>query len=78
MSSTSRFGASAVVSDPQAWIERLLAHCGLAPEPQVFSPHKAQRVVVTASAAQVRQPINRAGIGAAEPYREFLEPFLRA
>jgi hypothetical protein len=27
---------------------------------------------------QVRRPINRAGIGLAEPYREFLEPFIKA
>lgn len=27
---------------------------------------------------QVRRPINRAGIGAAEPYREFLQPFVAA
>jgi hypothetical protein len=25
---------------------------------------------------QVRRPINREGIGAAEPYRRFLSPFL--
>jgi len=27
---------------------------------------------------QVRRPINRAGIDAAEPYRPFLEPFIKA
>lgn len=67
-----------LVSDPQTWIARLLAHCGLAPEPRVFTPHKAQRVVATASAAQVRQPINRVGLGSAAPYRAWLQPFIGA
>lgn len=27
---------------------------------------------------QVRQPINRKGIGSTEPYRQYLTPFLKA
>ena len=68
----------ALVSAPEDWIRRLLAHCGLAEEPQVFAPHENQRVVATSSVMQVRWPINRAGIGVAEPYREFLQPFIEA
>lgn len=68
----------ALVTDPHPWIRRLLAHCGLEEEPQVFEPHLAGRQVTTASTLQVRQPINRNGIDAAEPYREFLAPFLQA
>lgn len=68
----------ALVTDPAAWIPRLLTHCGLAAEPQVFAPHENRRPVMTASMIQVRQPINRAGIGAAEPYRSFLGPFIDA
>ena len=68
----------ALVTDPGQWIRRILAHCGLAEEPQVFAPHENSRPVSTASAMQVRRPINRKGIGAAEPYREFLEPFIAA
>jgi hypothetical protein len=44
----------------------------------VFEPHKTERIVSTASAMQVREPINRRGIGSAEPYREHLKPFLDA
>jgi hypothetical protein len=33
---------------------------------------------MTASVMQVRQPINRRGIGSAEPYRAYLEPFTKA
>jgi hypothetical protein len=34
--------------------------------------------VATASSLQVRRPINRDGLGVAEPYRRHLEPFVRA
>ena len=67
-----------MVSDPAPWIRRLLAHCGLDEEPQVFTPHTTERTVTTASVMQVRQPINRKAVGTAEPYREFMEPFSRS
>ncbi len=63
---------------PESETRRILAHCGLAEEPQVFTPHLHQRSVLTASAMQVRQPISRTAIGAAAPYRQQMEPFLRA
>jgi hypothetical protein len=68
----------ALVTDPEPWIRRILEHCGLAEESQVFAPHENKRPVATASMVQVRRPINRVGIGAAEPYREFLKPFIEA
>jgi hypothetical protein len=68
----------ALVDDPDSWTRRILAHCGLAEEPAVFAPHENRRPVTTASARQVRRPINRQGIGSAEPYRQFLEPFCDA
>ena len=67
-----------LVTEPQSWIRRILAHCGLAEEPQVFAPHENRRTVTTSSVMQVRRPITRAAVGAAEPYREFLGPFLDA
>jgi hypothetical protein len=66
------------VDDPERWIRRLLAHCGLAEEPGVFAFHETDRVVATASGLQVRRPINREGVGVAEPYRGFMAPFLDA
>ena len=68
----------ALVTDPAAWIPQILAHCRLSVEAAVFSPHKTSRVVKTASAMQVRRPIDCRGIGSAEPYREFMGPFLDA
>ncbi len=67
-----------VAADPRGRIPGLLAHCGLASEPQVFEPHLTERLVTTSSVTQVRQPINTGGIGVAEPYRRHLQPFLDA
>jgi tetratricopeptide (TPR) repeat protein len=67
-----------LVAAPEDWIRRIIAHCGLAEEPHVFAPHENRRPVTTSSLMQVRRPINRQGIGAAEPYREFLKPFIEA
>ena len=68
----------AFVREPDAWIRKVLAHCGLDEQPAVFAPHENRRPVATASMIQVRRPITRAGIGSAEPYREFLAPFVEA
>lgn len=68
----------ALVADPDTWIRRILAHCGLTEEPQAFAPHENRRPVATASMMQVRRPINRDGIGSAEPYRPFMGPFIDA
>jgi len=68
----------ALASKPQESIPQLLAHCGLAVEDQVYRPHETARVVTTASALKVRQPISNAAIGSAEPYREFLGAFIEA
>lgn len=67
-----------LASEPEPWIRRILAHCGLDEEPGAFAPHKNPRPVLTASVLQVRRPINRAGIGSAEPYWPYLTPFIDA
>lgn len=66
----------ALTEDPTSWTRRILGHCGLAEEPQVFEPHRNERIVTTSSVMQVRRPINRKAVGSAEPYREYLQPFL--
>lgn len=65
-----------LVTEPAHWIGRLLDHCGLEPEPGVFEPHKSERTVVTASVLQVREPINRRGIGVSGPYLPYMQPFI--
>lgn len=67
-----------MVNEPEPWIRRILAHCGLLEEAGPFAPHRNRRTVTTSSVTQVRQPIDRRGIGVAEPYREFLAPFIDA
>jgi hypothetical protein len=59
-------------------IVRITDHCGMTVESGMFSPHTTRRAVTTASVAQVRRPIHQASIGAATPYLEYLEPFVRA
>ena len=68
----------ALVTDAQAWTRRILAHCGLAEQQAPFAPHENRGLTATASVQQVRRPINREGIGAAEPYRAFLGAFVEA
>lgn len=67
-----------LVADPTSWIRRILGHCGLPEQPAVFAPHENRRPVMTSSVLQVRRPINGQAIGSAEPYRESLQPFLKA
>ena len=65
-----------LVDEPAAWIERITRHAGLELEPAQLTPHLSSRPVTTASAAQVREPINRKGIGSSAPYQEAMAPFV--
>jgi tetratricopeptide (TPR) repeat protein len=47
-------------------------------EPQVVDFHLSQGPVATASSEQVRQPLNRKGIGAWRPYSQWLGPMKEA
>ncbi|MCM8730987.1 tetratricopeptide repeat-containing sulfotransferase family protein [Hephaestia sp. GCM10023244] len=67
-----------LVTAPEQVIPRIVAHCGLNLEAAQLEPHRSVRPVVTASAAQVRQPINETGLGVADPYRHHLQPFIDA
>jgi tetratricopeptide (TPR) repeat protein len=66
-----------LIAAPEREITRLLAHCGLPFEEACLSPHEAKGGVSTASASQIRRPINREGVGAWRRYEKQLEP-LRA
>ena len=59
-----------LVDDTEAQIRDLLAHCGVAFEPACLAFHRNERVVRTASAEQVRQPIYASG---KEQWRHFAE-----
>lgn len=62
--------------NPDQAIRALLAACDLPFEPATLTPHRTARAVTTASVVQVRQPISAKAIGAAEPYRRHLQPFI--
>lgn len=67
-----------LVDNPAEWTRTILNHCGLEDELGVYSPHETNRVVMTASALQVRKPINKDGLNVSSPYIKQLQPFVDA
>ena len=65
-----------VVDDIEGQTRRMLDYLGLEFEAQCLDFHLAAGAVATASSEQVRQPLNRKGIGSAQPYREWLGPLI--
>jgi tetratricopeptide (TPR) repeat protein len=63
-----------VLADLEGSVRRILDYCGLPFEPACVEFHKTERTVHTASAAQVRRPINRDGVDQWKPYAEWLGP----
>jgi len=53
----------ALTAEPEHHTRALVAHCGLEWDERCLRFHETERAVHTASAWQVRQPINRAGVG---------------
>lgn len=68
----------ALVTDLESEARRLVAYCGLEWDPACLSFDKTKRVVLTASAAQVRRPIYRSSIGRWRRYQFMLAPLLAA
>ena len=66
----------AMIENPEPEIRALLTYCGLEFEESCLHFHETQRTVRTASSEQVRQPINRKGIGAWKPYEAWLQPMI--
>ncbi|GAB2525180.1 tetratricopeptide repeat-containing sulfotransferase family protein [Microbulbifer agarilyticus] len=62
-----------VVSDLEAQVRRILAFCELPFEQACLDFHRTDRSVRTASSEQVRQPINRAGLEAWQPFSPYLD-----
>lgn len=63
-----------LIRDPETQIRRLLNACGLPFEDACLSPHTTKGAVSSASASQVRKPINAEGIGAWRRYEAELLP----
>ena len=68
----------ALVENPEIEVRRLLDYCGLPFESQCLAFHETNRKVRTASSEQVRQPLNRSGMGRWRPYEAWLEPLKAA
>lgn len=66
-----------LISDPEKAITALLAFCDLPFEDACLNFHQSERVVRTASAAQVRQPLRR-DTARAPRYGDALEPLRKA
>jgi hypothetical protein len=67
-----------VVADLEGQARRLVEHCGLEWDPACLAFHKTERVVMTPSNAQVRQPLYDSAVGRWRRHREFLQPLLQA
>jgi hypothetical protein len=68
---------ASLVGSPEPQIEALLAFCSLPAASECFTPHATERPVMTPSAAQVRQPINTAGIDSGLAYGEGMKDWLK-
>ncbi len=63
-----------LVDDTEGQVRRLLGHCGLPFEEACLRFYETRRPVRTASAEQVRQPINRSGIDSWRRFAAHVEP----
>tara|TARA_Y100000768_G_scaffold40183_1_gene26343 strand:- start:2440 stop:4467 length:2028 start_codon:yes stop_codon:yes gene_type:complete len=67
-----------VIEDLEGQVKRMLDFIGLPFEEQCISFYETDRSVRTASSEQVRQPINKSGMGRWKPYAKNLKPLLNA
>jgi hypothetical protein len=67
-----------VLDDLEGQVRRMLDYLDLPFEQACLDFHNTQRAVRTASSAQVRQPLNRKGVGAWRPFEAYLDPLKQA
>ncbi|NCU88721.1 MAG: sulfotransferase, partial [Proteobacteria bacterium] len=65
-----------VIDDLEGQVKRILNFIDIPFEENCVSFHKTERSVRTASSEQVRQPINKKGMGRWKPYAKHLKPLL--
>ena len=65
-----------VVADLEGQAKRIIAHCRLNWDPRCLAFHQNERPVLTASAAQVRQPIYNSAVGRWRVHERDLQPLL--
>ena len=67
-----------VIEDLDGQVKRILNFLELPFEEECISFHETDRLVRTASSEQVRQPINKKGMGRWKPYAKHLKPLLES
>jgi hypothetical protein len=67
-----------LVAAPEEQVRRLLDFVGLPWDDACLNFHESDRIVRSASAAQVRRPIHGASVGRWRAYEEHLAPLLEA
>ncbi|MBU6378982.1 MAG: sulfotransferase [Gammaproteobacteria bacterium] len=67
-----------VLADLEGSVRRILDYCGLPFDEACVQFHRTERRVHTASAEQVRRPINRDGVDQWRPYEPWLGPLKEA
>ena len=67
-----------LVANIESESRAVVAHCGLAWDPACLDFHKRERIVRTASLAQVRKPLFSSSIGRWRAYEKHLGPLLEA
>ena len=67
-----------VIDDLDGQVKRILDFLELPFEEECISFHETDRLVRTASSEQVRQPINKKGMGRWKPYAKHLKPLLES
>jgi tetratricopeptide (TPR) repeat protein len=65
-----------LVADAEGWTRRMLDFIALPWDPKCLDFHRTDRVVITASKWQVRQPISAASVGRWRNYQKYLTPLL--
>ncbi|WP_169742311.1 tetratricopeptide repeat-containing sulfotransferase family protein [Arenimonas metalli] len=63
-----------LVTDTEAQARRMLAYCGLDWQPDVLDPSAHPGAIVSASAAQVREPVHAGSVGKWRRYEAGLQP----
>jgi tetratricopeptide (TPR) repeat protein len=67
-----------LIADVEGGVRRILEFCGLPFEPACVEFHRTERRIHTASAAQVRQPVNREGVDQWKHFEPWLGPLKSA
>ncbi len=67
-----------VIDDLEGQVKRILDFCELPFDDACLNFHLTDRSVRTPSSEQVRQPVNRSGIGQWKPFADYLDPLITA